>query len=388
VAASSSVSAQESTPSPPAEVDLICHTDDPKDCYPKVFQPTDEFQVVRDDQELPSGLHVRLNVWTGEKEAKINVPDEQNPALEGLPVDSAVVVIDPEPAEEVKIPAGAPAYDAVGKIKTPSRESESFHKSLKIIKKGLKIDEALENLEDISHDIYYGLKIAEDYDTVKSLFCLANTDKIFYEGADESTLSRARLAALVLAGSVQNNAKALSELEQHWDKLKTIKCTSAAEPLLTATFRLTAPKNLAKPTVDNAAVSKARAAAIQGLIRSPIIRKDFLDNQGMERLLEVLVSKSQPDWEPVRRKVATLIQDNFLDITMGAALGEWPRDDQIDEATCKANTEISEKCWDWEAKKLYQQHKSSKGHWSFELWSLLKSARKTVKPKPRDRVEL
>ena len=75
----------------PVMPDIICHTSNREECYPRIFQPTEEFQTVHDDQELPSGLHVRLNIWTGQKEAKINVPDEEDPALEGLPVDSAIV---------------------------------------------------------------------------------------------------------------------------------------------------------------------------------------------------------------------------------------------------------------------------------------------------------
>ena len=62
------VFASDSTPGDD-EVELICHNR--SDCYPKVFQATSEFQRVRDDQDLPAGLHVRLNVWTGEKEAKV-----------------------------------------------------------------------------------------------------------------------------------------------------------------------------------------------------------------------------------------------------------------------------------------------------------------------------
>ncbi|KAK1764673.1 hypothetical protein QBC33DRAFT_546801 [Phialemonium atrogriseum] len=378
----------QSAPSPSAEVDLICHTDNPADCYPRIFQPSDEFQIVREDQELPAGLHVRLNLSSGKKEAKINVPGEQDEALEGLPVDSSVVVVESEQAEDVGIPAGAPAYDAAGQIKKPVQDTESFYDSLKFLKKGLNLDEALESLEDISHDIYYGLMIAEEYDTVESLFCLANNPQVFEEGVEGTVLSRARVAALTIAGAVQNHPKALSEVEKHWQTLRTLKCPGSAEDLGTATFRLIAPRASDKHSSNHAAVAKARASAIRGLIKSPVIRKDFLESGGMEFLLDVLVSQTGAEWEPVQRRVALLVQDNFLDESMGAALGEWPRNDQATDHWCKNNAGVSEGCWDWELKRLVQQHRSDKGHWSVELGDQLSKARKALGTQPRARVEL
>lgn len=390
LASHSSKSESASGASPSTEVELICHTDNSADCYPRIFQATDEFQTVHDDQDLPPGLHVRLNIQTGQKEAKINVPDEEVDGVAGLPVDSSVVVVDPENAaeEQVQIPAGAPAYDEAGKIKQPSEESSSFYESLKFIKKGLNLGEALESLEDISHDIYYGLKIAEDYGTVESLFCLANSPKIFEEGAEEATLNEARLAALTIAGAVQNNAKSLAEMEKHWTTLKAIKCPGSTDTLGKTTFRLVAPK-VSGGSLNNPSVARARASAIRGLIKSPMIRKDFLENGGMGLLLEALVSQGdQPAWEPVQKRVAQLVQDHFLDENMGAALGEWPRVDQAADHSCQSRTDVSEECWDWEVNRLVKQHGSDKGHWSVELAAWLKEARKAVKAQPRARDEL
>lgn len=39
--------------------------------YSDVFQPTSEWQEIRPGQVVPSGLHVRLNLETGKKEAKL-----------------------------------------------------------------------------------------------------------------------------------------------------------------------------------------------------------------------------------------------------------------------------------------------------------------------------
>lgn len=346
--------------------------------------PTDEFQTVHDDQDLPPGLHVRLNVWTGEKEAKINVPDEENAALEGLPVDSSVVVVEPN-EEEVQIPAGAPVYEPVGKIKEPpkSEESDSFFESLDILQKGLDIDQSLEQLEELSHDIYYGLKIAEKYETVRNLLCHAGSKA----HEDPSAVSRAKLAANTLAGALQNNAKALAEVERHWPRFRGMKCNPEdRDDLVTATFRLVA---VDVPGVDSGVV-KARVSALKGLLKSDVVRNDFLEQGGMEFLLDVLVLMTEPEWEAAREKAALLVQDVFLDGDLGASLGEWPVDDQVSEAECKKPglQRSRQECWDYEAKRLAHEHRADGGHWSQELWVKLKEARKGVKAESRWRDEL
>jgi nucleotide exchange factor SIL1 len=51
----------------------ICDTqpDGSQHCYPKMFVPTNQFQVILPNQVVPPGLHVRLNLQTGVKEAKL-----------------------------------------------------------------------------------------------------------------------------------------------------------------------------------------------------------------------------------------------------------------------------------------------------------------------------
>ena len=42
--------------------ELICAPNNPTDCYPKIFEPTTEWQTIREGQDIPAGLHVRLNM--------------------------------------------------------------------------------------------------------------------------------------------------------------------------------------------------------------------------------------------------------------------------------------------------------------------------------------
>ncbi|KAK1829883.1 hypothetical protein QBC39DRAFT_310269 [Podospora conica] len=360
--------------SPPStsddDVDLICHTDDPADCYPKLFQATHTFQRVQPDQDLPKGLHVRLNVQTGEKEAKINVPDEPvHDSLVGLPVDQSIVLVDPSPEDsKPPIPPNAPRYDPAGKIKEPPRSAsgpgaDAFHRSLQFLKKGLDIDQALESLEEIAHDIYYGLKMSEDLPTIHQLFCLAYTPS--------TPPPRARLAALALASAVQNNPKALASVSSHWTR------SLRADPTCpgASAFRLGA---------DDPSLAKARAAALAGLLRDPVIRADFLASGAMEAsLLDALVShrdENEAAWEGARRAVANLVLDNFLDEAMGAALGEFPRGPRASDAECAAagkGEALSAGCWDWHAEGLARRYKGGGAdHWSGELAKKVKEQRK------------
>src|SRR4051812_48353299 len=40
-------------------------------CYPRAFAPTTDFTEVLEGQEIPPGLHVRMDFNTGKKEAKL-----------------------------------------------------------------------------------------------------------------------------------------------------------------------------------------------------------------------------------------------------------------------------------------------------------------------------
>ncbi|KAL2269770.1 hypothetical protein VTJ83DRAFT_1954 [Remersonia thermophila] len=415
-AASSSDSSSSASPSesPSAEVELICHTNNPADCYPKVFQPTDEFQVVHPDQDLPPGLHVRLNINTGLKEAKINVPDEHRPDLEGLPVDSSVVVVEPDPPsaddDQPKIPPNAPAYDPAGKIKEPksasSGEAGAFYKSLTILKKGLDVDGALEMLEEISHDIYYGLKIAEDYDTVHELFCLATAPSPAAATNDDgATLRRARVAALTLASTVQNHPKALREIERHWARLSSSLCPASTRSprtttLGTAIFSLLPPADAADQTPPDASLTKIRVSLLTGLLKSPVLRAKFLAASpagGSAHILRILTSPppaglSEDDataWAATQRRSAQLLNDVFLDADMGAALGEWPSSGKapLSAKECAALHEAGgtahgrEECLDWHVERLQKEFKKDGDHWSHELGKKLAEARKNTKPR-------
>ena len=86
--------ASTSSHSEASTTDQICDPQDSLDCYPATFIPRTTFQPIREGQAIPAGLHVRLNVQTGAKEARLNVPFEHEDEH-----TAGVVVVDTTLAE-------------------------------------------------------------------------------------------------------------------------------------------------------------------------------------------------------------------------------------------------------------------------------------------------
>lgn len=354
--------------------ELICSSENSQDCYPKIFQATDEFQIIREGQEIPHGLHVRLDVTTGKKEAKLNDPAEKDSALEGLPVDTSMVIVDSaEGSEDVpSVPKGAPAYEPVGKIKAPQTENQAFYDSLTVLKtlslNDRPVDAALSILKDIAHDIYYGLKVAEDANAVKELLCMMSSQDLFAKDFDDEAVKQAGDAAYIIGSALQNNQKALVEVENSWPDISKAKCAGADRTFSDLVFNSLIPDTQSSDATSKSegkqlSLTKAKSSALRGLIKSPVIRDDFLANGGMAQVLKILIIE-RPELVADQQKLANLVMDNFLDEDMGATLGVWPRAGDVDHD------------WDYKLKDLAKLHKSDKGHWSAELWKRLQEQRK------------
>ncbi|PUU77345.1 hypothetical protein B9Z19DRAFT_1086459 [Tuber borchii] len=266
--------------------DLICHSGT---CYPKVFQPTHEFQVVRDDQELPPGLHYRLNLETGRKEAKINVDD-------GSEATNGVVVLPDQEAESLS--SNDPKRQALssddGAIKPPlsaSGDRVTVSESLEIIldtssRSASDITAALLSLEDPAHEIYWGLQIsAPRY--------VASLLRLIRSAPDASTRSS---SALVLGSALSNNPKALA--------------SATSDPHVPLIRSL-----LSSLEIEKDADAKARILyALNKAIKSPLTRSEFLIGGGM-RTLQGLFAQGNAEFMV---KTATFVEDNFLNDDMRA----------------------------------------------------------------------
>jgi hypothetical protein len=129
-----------SDPSSQESEEMICESGE---CYPKEFQPTSEFQNIQPGQVVPPGLHIKLDVQTGEKQAKLSVDTASENGLGVVPGQEAVVVEPPVEESEPKL-----AH--ISKLSARERDSfGDFIKDLNVKAPASVCLEILNKLEDM-----------------------------------------------------------------------------------------------------------------------------------------------------------------------------------------------------------------------------------------------
>jgi len=268
-----------------------------------------EWQVIEPDQEIPPGLHIRLNMQTGIREGKINIPgegSEYEAVVVELPSnggsDSVVVVgAEEAPAPSTKPPP--PNDDSYGAIKVPiTAQSEElpFTDAVSVIVDSKsfsdsKLNDALSSLEGLVHEMYWGLQIATPQ-RINALLNLVHTS---------TNPSIRKSAALVIGSALQNNPKALKNTidggaAKGGEKIEV----RLIETLLVA---------LEHETNDSARL-RIMYALSQG-IKSDRTYKDFIRINGVRTLLD-LFQKADTDGGEFKGKVSTFVEDNFLNDDM------------------------------------------------------------------------
>ena len=225
-------------PSPEASTSLICPNDNPKDCYPTLFQPTIHFQKIRPDQSLSPGLHVRLNIQTGEKEARLNVPEENEDSKEAVvlnddvphgPKTKELGVLDGETPLQLRL-QDAPKQEKHARPYTPPRpaapadpnEVVLYEAAISILKQKSFINErtrvvlnrdiadAIETLTELAHSLEWGLAICRDAELSRML--LASIVTTPANGLEYIAPELRSAVLLLMATAIQNNPDALSAL--------------------------------------------------------------------------------------------------------------------------------------------------------------------------------
>ena len=307
--------AHANVPSPAASADLICHTSNPAECYPREFVPSNDFQIVHDDQSILKGLHVRLNLATGVKEAKINVPDldESQQHYSDLTVEVPV----PEEKEQrsdliiVEEPEDPPSPPSIHDQLAPEHqrpirpppfhpeEHSVFTDSINVLKSSSPKDEldtqllALSDLQDLSHSYHWGVTLTRDKAISHKIFALLSAS------SPSSEIRSA--AALLLATAIHNNPDALSAALTHfynddWP-------TGPLEAVLVALFHETLPKAIQRMIF-----------LLSGLCQDQVQLSKFLDAGGLDLLLSIFNSENlNPDSDgKLQAKIANFVLDQFL----------------------------------------------------------------------------
>lgn len=212
----------------PNGADLICVylNGEVYTCYPKVFQPTHEFQTILEGQEVPKGLHIQIDMQTGERKAKINDPTEgAENSVTVLSEEGNLSIVndgneeaEAEEANHPKVEIHQGKYsgngqdndgeadnedssdsdDDQGRVKIDYQEQVSFMEIFQSLTNSTQVDEKiefLEQLEDIVHHIEFGQELMKSLPQFLPLL------------TDENNKVRA-LAAMCIGSSLQNNPKA------------------------------------------------------------------------------------------------------------------------------------------------------------------------------------
>ncbi|KAI4151834.1 MAG: hypothetical protein LQ341_000843 [Variospora aurantia] len=248
-----------------------------------------------------------MNLATGVKEARLNVPDpNQDNTSSGLTIidDFAIVGHEPEPEMDFT------DHDHESSLQHPLRpppdttsESTSFFAAVSEIEQRgpQNTDElipALTDLEDLSHSYHWGLTLAQDESMVHKLFQ-------FLLPSDLSLEVRS-LAALVLGTAIRNNPAALDAALSHYYTDEWPE--GPLEAVLMALLHEQAPVLLNRMMF-----------LLSSLCQDSRQLHRFLDAGGIDLLIALYDAGSagSEDQNKLRRKVTHFVIDNLVESSQG-----------------------------------------------------------------------
>mmetsp|Transcript_9083 Transcript_9083/g.8984 ORF Transcript_9083/g.8984 Transcript_9083/m.8984 type:complete len:434 (-) Transcript_9083:19-1320(-) len=208
--------------------ELICALNNPTDCYPKVFEPTTEWQIIREGQDIPAGLHVRLNMETSAREAKILDPSEETEGSSELMVnaehnndnndnnkndDSGLKMSNEEQANEIQQKIKE-FKQAQGKSKVSTTDLNDFQSSVNEVQQfrqggdTSRLSTALDTLIELSHDLEFGVKLTHDSSVFRSL---VHVSELVQDKELQEKIYR------IMGSSLRNNPDAVSNVLNNQD---------------------------------------------------------------------------------------------------------------------------------------------------------------------------
>ncbi|CCG83302.1 Predicted protein [Taphrina deformans PYCC 5710] len=239
----------------------ICHGDL---CYPAIFVPSSEFAVVHDDQSIPPGLNVRINLETGVKEARLlSSSDDEKEDVTG---DLAIV-----PGEEVH-ETSTTLTEHKEKPFPPTKPLDGSDRPTVL--------SALDSLEDLVHELEFGLELVKSADALSRLLHFLQ---------DSSAICRAK-AALVLGSALQNNENAVLAIPAGFS--------------LTSQLLRSIDAELGE---QNDETKKMLVYALSASMALPRSKAEYGEGQGHDTLSRLYTSG--PD--DVRAKIASFVEDHF-----------------------------------------------------------------------------
>jgi nucleotide exchange factor SIL1 len=301
-----------------SDVEVICHGDNPSECYPKIFQPSEEFQVIHDDQSIPAGLHIRLNMETGVKEAKLNKDEdvEMGTVVNDLNVErgsnssalalieesvlDAVIVNETDHKDSKSFEELSDAYGLVRQPPVSSDDGSLFIDNMNVVKAmstttpdSAILRPAFEALEELAHDVSWGLHLAKDSVIVHKLATFLSS-----QTQNDSNLRAG--AALLLGTAIQNNPAALQSALGHFynDEWPT----GPLESVITAMIHEQLPQLITRMVYLLSSLCQDQKQLLR-----------FIEADGLQLLLmQFDAENTGNDRDKLRGKIANFVLDHFL----------------------------------------------------------------------------
>ena len=317
--------AKDPVASPEATAELICHTQHASDCYPAIFQPTERFQIIHDDQSIPPGLHVRMDLTTGHKEARLNVPEPDDaPKADIMVVDNTPVRLSAaEGAESEPItPHGIQDqskpyrdYDYLRPSFDPEESSLFASEMSNLRSSSLPTLETLSALTDLVHSYDWGLALAQDGPLVQKL--IETFQPVM---TNQAPIEIRSATALLLGTAVQNNPEALAALLSHTETGTELELdlTYAVASSLTFPLAQTTP-------ISQVQLHQRTLFLLHQLASSPIELCIFIEYDGLNILYNLFsFANMNNPFEPwriipgddgrdkLRQRIANLMLDHVL----------------------------------------------------------------------------
>ena len=180
--------------------DLLCNDEG---CYPLIFEPSNDWQVIKPEQRLPAGLDIRVNLDSGLKEAKLGdgstrLTDEMQ-AVEVMSTADGAEVVPIAEASEATVGANSATINHEFSQQFASIQEALDEENYALAE--ARFDDVLE----FAHDYKHGYTIVSNEFDLLSSVCL-NTSL---------PTSLREIDARFILGCLRNNPPVIEYIETH-----------------------------------------------------------------------------------------------------------------------------------------------------------------------------
>lgn len=266
---------------------------------PKEFVPTNEWQIIDEDQLIPPGLHIQIDLQTGEKKVKLMEGNTNNKS-------NSLAITDSNNSENILQKDSNSVPHTSNKFKS----YEELKNDLKDLNMTIKSD--MDLMDELSRKFQEQIKLYEDSDKnlqniltdLEYLLHQVDTAEVFVKNKgiqliiipcinSNSSIMKAQ-GALLLGSAASNNQKVqIASLESH------------VIPLLLK-------------YIDNEytfSVQKNCIFALSSITRRfPLAQKQLIDNNGIQIFTSIFIRPTSELNTKLKLKVTQLLEDLTIEI--------------------------------------------------------------------------